>query len=269
MSSVSYRHFTGTAAEHYDRFFVPAIAQPVSGDVLRAADVQPGERVLDVACGTGVVARLAAAQVGPRGSVTGVDVAADMIAVASAGPVAGGPPVDWHVADATSLPFPEAEYDLVVCQLGLMFMDDAPAALAEMHRVLAPGGRLVVSTPGRIQRPFEIMEQAIAQHIGAELGGFVRLVFSMHDPEAVAALLHDAGLRDVMATVTTAALTLPGPAEFLWQYINLTPMGPIVAAAPEPARAAMERQVVEGWAPFVVNGVTPVSQPMVLATARR
>jgi hypothetical protein len=112
------------------------------------------------------------------------------------------------------------------------------------------------------------MEQAIVDHISAELGGFVRAVFSMHDPDAVAALLRTAGLDDVDANESIATLHLDAPAAFLWQYINLTPMGPFVAAAPEAAQAAMERQVVDSWAPFVVDGTTPVDQPMVIATGR-
>ncbi len=72
---------------------------------------------------------------------------------------------------------------------GLMFMEDRAGALAELHRVLIPGGRVVINTPGRIQPPFEAMEQAIVEHIGPELGTFVGAVFSMHDPSALAGLL--------------------------------------------------------------------------------
>lgn len=269
MSSVSYRKFTGTAAENYQRYFVPAIATPVSVDLLRTADLQPGERVLDVACGTGLIARLAAEQVGAGGSVTGIDIAPEMIDVAKATPSAGGPAIEWQVSDAASLPFPDDSYDVVLCQMGLMFMEDRGAAVTEMRRVLAPGGRLVVNTPGKIQRPFELMEQAIVDHISPELGGFVRVVFSMHDPNAVAMLLRDVGLNDVSSTMSIASFQLPSPAEFLWQYINLSPMGPLVAQAPEAARSAMERQVVDGWQPFVVDGATLIDQPMVIATGRK
>lgn len=269
MTTVSYRQLTGTGAENYERHFVPAIGGPVAELTLETASLRPGERVLDVACGTGVVARRAAEAVGPTGAVAGLDLAADMIDVARRAPAPAEPAIEWHVGDAASIPVPDAAYDVVVCQMGLMFMADKDRAAAEMRRVLAPGGRVVVVTPGEIQRPFEIMERAIVEHIGADLGAFVTLVFSMHDPGAVAALLRHAGLDDVTASVVGVDLRLPAPREFLWQYVNLTPMGPIVAAAPEDAKAALERDVVEGWAPFVTGGRVLGRQPMVVATGRR
>jgi hypothetical protein len=138
-----------------------------------------------------------------------------------------------------------------------------------MRRVLASGGRLVVSTPGRIQPVFELMEQAIVDNISAELGGFVRAVFSMHDPSAVEALLGAAGLDDASSTERTVTLRLPSPAEFLWQYVSLTPMAPFVAQATDEARAALERQVVDDWQPYVADGATVVEQPMVIATGQK
>lgn len=269
MTTLSYRDFTGTAAENYQRYFVPAIAGPVSEPLLADAGLAPGQRVADVACGTGLIARLAAERVGPTGAVTGVDVAPDMIDVARSVPAAGGATVDWRVADAADLPLPDGSADVVLCQMGLMFMEDRGAAVAEMRRILGPGGRLVVSTPGRIHPTFELMEQALVDQISADLGGFVRAVFSMHDPDAVGTLLRDAGLEDVSAREASVTLRLPAPAEFLWQYVSLTPMAPLVAAAPEEARAALEHQVVEAWAPYVLDEGTPVEQPMVVATGRR
>jgi ubiquinone/menaquinone biosynthesis C-methylase UbiE len=168
MSSVSYRHFTGTAAENYQRDFVPAIATPVSRDLLRAADLRPGERVLDVACGTGAISRLAAERVGLGGSVTAIDIAPDMIDVAKAVAGPDGAKIDWRTADAESLPLPDASVDVVLCQMGLMFMENRSAAIAEMRRVLADG-RVVVNTPGRIQPVYEHLERAIVEHISPDL----------------------------------------------------------------------------------------------------
>lgn len=268
MRTASFRDYSGTAAELYQSFFVPAIATPVSGELLRTADLRAGERVLDVACGTGIITRAAAEQVGQTGTVTAIDVAPDMLEVAKATPAAGAP-IDWHQADAASLPLPDASYDVALCQMGLMFVEDRTGALAELHRVLTPGGRVVINTPGRIQPLFKAMEQAIVEHIGPELGAFVSAVFSMHDPSALAALLGATGFTDVSSKEYAARLTLPRPANFLWNYINLTPMGPIVAEASEEAKAAMERQVVEVWTPHIVEGTTPVDQPMALAWGRR
>lgn len=242
---------------------------PAHEALMALASPEPQERVLDVACGTGLVTRLAAEQVGPTGSVTGIDVAPDMIDVAKATEGPAGAHIEWHVADAASLPLPDASYDVVLCQMGLMFMEDRTAALAEMRRVLAPGGRIALNTPGKIQPVFEVMEEAIVGHISPELGGFVRAVFSIHDPDTLASLLRAAGFEDVTAEEYRARLRLPSPVEFLWQYINLTPMGPFVAQAPEEAQAAMERQAVEGWQPYTVDGTLRVEHPMVVAAGRR
>ncbi|HUP85591.1 MAG TPA: methyltransferase domain-containing protein [Acidimicrobiales bacterium] len=269
MTAVSFRNQTATPAANYQRHFVPAIAGPASADLLAVADLQPGERVLDVACGTGVIARLAAARVGSTGTVSAIDLSEDMIDVAKATPAPPKPVIEWRTGNAMSLPLDDERYDVVTCQMGLMFMEDRRAALVEMRRVLVAGGRVVVNTPGAIQAPFALMEQAIVDHISADLGGFVRTVFSMHDPFAVGDHLRDAGFCDVDAQQRTATLQLPGPAEFVWQYINLTPMAPFVAKATEAAKTAMERQVVETWQPYVVGGATPVDQPMVIATGRR
>jgi SAM-dependent methyltransferase len=269
MSTPSYLTYSARAAESYQRFFEPAIATPVSGPLLDAAALQPGDRVLDVACGTGVIARRAAELVGPTGSVAGVDVAPDMIDVAKGADGPEGAHVEWHVADAASLPLPDAAYDVVLCQMGLMFMADRAGALSEMRRVLASGGRVAVSTPGPIQPVFQILESGIERHIDPTLGKFVAGVFSMHDPDELAALLTSAGFGAVTATTVPVELRLPGPVDWLWQYVNLTPIASLVAAADPEARASLERHVVEAWQPYVAKGRLRVRQPMVIANGRR
>lgn len=253
-------------AEFYESAFVPAIAVPISGRLLDLAHLQPGERVLDLACGTGIVARLAATRVGSTGAVVGVDNSPDMIAVARRSPP-GGAAMEWHEADAESLPLARDSVDCVLCQVGLMLISDQAAALAEVRRVLRPGGRFVASTPGAIQPLFEVLGQALAQHIDPHLEGFVRAVFSLPDPDAVAALLRDAGFVGVEAEERTITADLPGPARFLWDYVGSTPLGFVVAEAPEEAARALERDVVERWQAFVDGaGRLVLNQPMVYAT---
>jgi SAM-dependent methyltransferase len=269
MSTVSYRQFTGRAAENYQRDFVPLIATPVAETLLPAVDLRHGERVLDVACGTGHVTRAAAAAVGSTGAVTGVDIAPDMIDVAKSVAAPRGAHIDWQIGDAAALSIPDASVDVVLCQMGLMFMADRAAAVSEMRRVLRPSGRVAINTPGRIPPFFEALEGALVNCISPDLGGFVSAVFSMHDPDGVTALLSEAGLRDASASVVTTRLRLPEPSEFLWCYIGLTPMAAFIEQAPETATSALERVFVEEAQPYVVDGTSVVDLPVVVATARR
>ena len=265
---VSFRHYSGTAAENYERYFVPVIARPVAEDLLRAAELRPAERVLDAACGTGIIARLASEHVGSSGKVVGVDVAPDMIAVARSTPVPSELPIEWREADAASLPFPDDSFDVVLCQMSLMLFPDKVASLAEMRRVLTAGGRVALNTPGTINRPMEILAEGLARHVNPDLAGFVHAVFSMSDPTIHEELLDEAGFKDVATTVAATTLRLPPPQEFMWQYINLTPLGAFVSQAPEAAQAALEADVVDQWQQFLELSGEPVDQPMVIATGR-
>ena len=135
----------GSAPETYQRALVPAIFAPWVIHVVDLADPRPGDRVLDVACGTGVVARAAASRVGSAGAVTGIDLNRGMLTVAKSVPGSDQPPsapIHWHEGTADNLPFPSSAFDIVYCQLGLQFFPDRPAALREMHRVLVSGGKL-------------------------------------------------------------------------------------------------------------------------------
>lgn len=268
MSTASFRDYSGSAAQLYQDFFVPRIATPASGELLRVADLQPGERAVDVACGTGVVARAAAEAVGPSGSLVGVDVAPDMLAVAADTP-APGAPIEWTEGDAASLPLPDVSTDVALCQMGLMFVGDKAAAASELRRVVAPSGRVVVNTPGEISPVLAAMRDAIAENVDPNLGGFVDAVFSMPDPDTLTDLLDAAGFDDAAGHAYTVTMDLPAPAEMLWNYINLTPLGMFIGPASDGAKDAMEAQFVEACEPHVVDGNLPVDQPMALAHAFR
>ncbi len=134
--------------------------------------------------------------------------------------------------------------------------------------MLRPGGRVVVNTPGRIQPLFEAMEQAIVDNLDPQLGAFVRVVFSMHEPEILSGLLAGAGFADVVSAEYTVRLELPEPAELLWNYVNLTPMAPLVAQAPEAAQKAMEDQFVRACG-SLPGAATAFDQPMAIAWGLR
>src|SRR3954468_24179080 len=133
-------------ANIYEERFVPAMFALLAQLVLATIGMQPGTRVLDVACGSGIVARTAAPLVGSSGQVAGLDANPAMLAVARQAAAADGLNIEWRVGNAQSLPFADRSFDLVLCQHGLQFFPDRLAALTEMHRVLAPGGRVAIVT---------------------------------------------------------------------------------------------------------------------------
>jgi ubiquinone/menaquinone biosynthesis C-methylase UbiE len=260
------KSYAGTAAENYQRFFVPAIGAPVANDLIAIADLQPGERVLDVACGTGVVTRLAAERVGAAGSVTGLDINSGMLAVArSATP--SDTSINWQEASAESMPFPDGAFNVVLCQMGLQFVPGKLTALREMRRVLESGGRAVTSVPGPKPPLFAIMTDALARHLSPEAASFGDLVFSMHDIDELKELMRSAGFRNVDVEAKPKSLRLPAPADFLWQYIHSTPFAAAAAQAGEAERAALESEVCERWQEFVEDGFLSLQVGMTTATA--
>lgn len=255
-------------SENYERFFVPAIGAPLATDLVRRAALRPGERVLDVACGTGIVARLASQEIGAKGTVAGLDVNPDMLAVARSATPAGSS-IDWHEASAEAMPFPDASFDVVLCQMGLQFMPDKHAALSEIGRILVPGGRLILNMPGPTPQLFAIMGEALARHFGTEAAGFVNQVFSLHDTAEIQNLISGAGFHDISVQSETKSLRLPGPEDFLWQYVNSTPLAGAVARVDDERRGSLERDIVSEWQQFVKDRALTLHVRMVSATARK
>lgn len=257
-----------TVPENYQRFFVPAIGKPLAEDLIRRAALKPGERVLDVGCGTGVVTRLAAERVGRDGKVAGLDINPAMLAVARS-VTPSETSIEWHQASAEAIPLPDATFDAVLCQLSLQFVGDRGKALSEMHRVLAPSGRLVLSVAGPAHPMFETLADAMGRHVSAQAAGFVKAVFSMHDDAELEALLGDAGFRDVDVHAEDRELSLPGASDFLWQYVGSTPLAGPVAGADQRARSALENEVVAEWSLFEEDDGMSFRQRVVTASARR
>lgn len=260
--------FGRTPYEAYERHFVSAIGLPAAQDLIERANPQPGEKVLDVACGTGVVARLAADRVSPGGAVVGVDVNAGMLDVARS-VMSPEAPIQWYEAPAESMPLPDGTFDLVTCQLSLQFFADKPAALREMRRVLVPGGRLAIGVPGEIPEIFEILADGLSKHVGPSLQGFVYQVFSLNDPAELGRMVEEAGFVDVKSASERKTLRLPQPEEFLWQYIYATPLAEPVLRAGQDQRNALAQDVIPKWRRFLENGGMRYEQDIVVATARK
>ena len=187
------------AARIYDAFFVPALFAEWARPVCDAAEIRPGDRVIDIACGTGVAAREAAKRTEGRGKVTGIDCNSGMLAVAQE----HAPHIKWHEGRAETLPFKNGSFNAALCQFGLMFFADQALALREMRRVIAPSGRGVVAVWDRAENSpgYAAMIDLIDRMFGHMAADALRAPFALGELGRLSSLLHRAGWGD--ATIHT------------------------------------------------------------------
>jgi SAM-dependent methyltransferase len=185
-------------AETYERVLVPTIFAPWAEEILsRARPIGPADRILDLGCGTGIVARSLRQRLGGGANITGADANADMIAMARS----LAPDLDFREANATALPFGDHSFELVVSQQMLQFVPDPGAALREVRRVLVPGGRFIAATwrPRHEQPLYEVLGQVAQRHLGAA----DEKRFLLGDDAMLRTLLTEAGMDDVHIEVVT------------------------------------------------------------------
>jgi SAM-dependent methyltransferase len=200
-----------SAAEVYEEFFVPALFLEPARLVARAAETKPGQLVLDVACGTGVLARQIAQVVGP-GCVIGIDRNEGMLSVARR----LAPAISWQLGLAEALPFAAGVFDRVVSQFGLMFFDDPTKALREMRHVVKTDGRMVVAVWGALESTpgYEAMVNLLERLFGTQVADALRAPFALGDPDLLRGMLADAGARK--ATIETVDITAHFPSLEAW-----------------------------------------------------
>lgn len=266
--SVYGANYGGTAPENYERYFVPVIPRPFASDLVTEAGLAAGDRVLDVACGTGIVARLAAERVRPGGTAAGLDLNPAMLSVARAAAAASGAAIRWYETSAESIPLPDSSFDVVLCQLGLQFMTDKSAALREMRRTLAPNGRLFISTP-LPNAFFEVLDNALARHVNEEAAAFLRMVFTLNDVRVIEELLQSAGFSHMSVRRISKSLRLPAARDFLWQYVHCTPLTGLLSEVPSTRLAALQDEVIRRWQPWSDGSGMTYEQEMILARARK
>lgn len=222
-------------AQTYEDYLVRHQFRLWTEELLARATPTPGERVLDVACGTGIVARSVAQRLGGDTTVTGLDLNPAMIDVARATAEREGVAITWHVGRADTLPFPDGAFDLVLIQQGLQFFPDKLTALREVVRVLAPGGRLGTATWAEIAAHpfFESLATAVERHLGTSAQ---RTPFSLGDVDALRSILMGAGFVDIEIERVTRTVRFPDPARFI-------ELGLASATAAVPAMQTMDATV--------------------------
>lgn len=257
MSEQEQWQLAGSAPELYQRYLVPAVTAIWAADLAEQADLRPGERVLDVACGTGVVARIASKRVGSAGQVAALDINAGMLAVARSLPLATGTAISWHEGSVLALPFATATFDVVLCQLGLQFFPDQPAALQEIRRVLIPNGRLALNVFGPIEHnpATHALADALDRRMYLGASAAKRTEHILADTRKLDALITAAGFRNVEIRTASKIVRFPSPTDYVRIQLAATPLATLIAqydaARRERLIAALIEDLSAALAPYV------------------
>ena len=209
------------AAEAYEAKFVPAMFTEWAQRMVTVAGVSPGQRILDVACGTGIAARTAAEIAGAE-AVTGVDINPAMLAVAAR----VRPEISWLQGDAAALPVPEGAFDVVLCQMALMFFPDAVAALREMCRAAVDGGTVAVAVPGRLadQPGYGPFVELVSRHADAGAMSLLGVYWACGDLDELERLFAEAGLLGVEVQTHIGEAKYSSAADFMAVEVVSTPL---------------------------------------------
>ena len=230
----------GSTPELYERYLVPAITSLWAADLIDRAPLRPEDRVLDIACGTGVVTRLAAQRIA-TGRVVGLDLNPGMLAAAR---IAGkGAAIEWLEGSALSLPFEDSCFDVVLCQLGLQFFPDQSLALREMKRVLAPSGRVALSVYSAIEHTpaAYAFVRALDLHLGPHASKIKRSEHVFADATEVETLMTEAGFEQVNVDTVLQRITFPSILDYVRFQLIATPMATLLKTQND-----IERETIVG-----------------------
>jgi SAM-dependent methyltransferase len=242
--------FVGSIPEQYDRHLGPVIFEPYAADLAARLSLAPGARVLEVACGTGIVTRRLLAALPADGRLVATDLNPPMIDWARSR-LPADPRLELKPADAQALPFADASFDVVVCQFGVMFFPDKPLAMREARRVLAPGGRLVFNVWGTLaENPFgRIAHGTIGGFFTSDPPQFYNTPFGWADEGVIRATVAGAGFSDVRVDTVEAPVSAESAADFA---IGLVRGNPVLLAIQERGvdPEAVTRAVAEALVAF-------------------
>lgn len=198
------------------------MGKEVTDALVGYANPQPGERVLDIACGTGAPSLKVARKVGPDGIVFATDINEEPVKIAAARAKERGlENMRFERADVHSLPYSDSGFDLVTCRFGVMFFTDLPRALGEIRRVLKPGGRVAFAAWGSFEQPyFQSTVQIVMRHTGVTMPPGAASMFRFGQQGRLAGALSDAGFAGVQDEVRTVPWVWPDSAEELWAYFQ-------------------------------------------------
>ncbi len=249
-----------SAVDAYEAQKVTSIFAPLAQATLEQVQVSQGDRVLDVACGTGIVARTLNKQCPGPVNVAGVDLNEMMIEKSRAMTDGFAGRFEWHVADASDMPFDDASFSVVFCQQGLQYFSDDAAALSEMRRVLLPDGRLALSLWAPANDYFLAQEEALKKYVSTEAGTKALAPFSYPCEERVPELLQKLGFKNIRSGILTVDRVIPDVVDGIREDILGSPLGPLVKHKGRRAMDAVVDEIVETCSRYIVDGNLTIAQ---------
>ncbi|KUJ85631.1 hypothetical protein AVO45_01165 [Ruegeria marisrubri] len=254
-------HLSVAAAQTYEAQNVPAMFEPLAEQTLAAVSLPPAARVLDVACGTGIVARKLAERLDAASRIVGVDVNPAMIEVARSLSDVNGRKIEFVTASAEAMPFGDGEFDLVFCQQGLQFFPDRSAALGEIRRVMSAGGKLVVTCWAGVPPLFRIAAEALNRHLGPAAAEKALEPFVWNDAERIRGLIVEAGFHCPDPVRLEIERSLPATAEAIRAELLATPNEAALKIAGEEVIGWMAGEILSELAPYEQDGTLKIPQP--------
>jgi ubiquinone/menaquinone biosynthesis C-methylase UbiE len=233
----------GNAPQLYERETVHTLARPLAELMFAHVSLQAGDRVLDAACGTGIVTRVAVQRFGNLAHIMGVDLNPGMLDVARAHTPNMGVPVEWRQGDVCALPFPDESFEMVLCQQGLQFIPDPVAALREIRRVLVPGGRLGFTVFSEIPAYYAVLADALARHVSADAASSCLSRYTLRDATTLRTLVADAGFAAIVMHVLEVMRRMPASAASVVEAMARAPYAREVAAVDDAVRQAIGYEV--------------------------
>ena len=261
----------GDSAEAYERHLVPQFMAQGAQILVSLAGLGEGDRVLDVATGTGIVARTAAPVVGATGSIDAVDLNTSMLAVARKQSAGLQPAITWRLGDAHDLPYRDATFDVVFCQQGLQFFRERDTALAEMYRVLVPGGRVAVSLMRSVEHnpSYRILADVVARYLDPEAGATLVSPFARISTAELRDLMTATGFREVQIIHGHAPARYESVEEFARLEASSSPLATSFGALPEHERETLLQDLRVALGDYVDDQGIVFPTAIYVATGKR
>jgi ubiquinone/menaquinone biosynthesis C-methylase UbiE len=267
MANTSFQ-LEGDAPQRYERNIVPMISSPMAEQMFEHVSLQDGDHVLDVACGTGIVTRVAAQRFPNVARIVGVDLNTRMLEVARENTPTTGVPLEWQQGDMCELPFPDRSFDVALCQRGIQFVPNKLAALREIRRALVSRGRFVFSVFAA-PSPYHVkLSEALTRHVSAEAATSCLSPFSWRDEEVIRKLLDEAGFHGIEMRIMEFMIRFRASVDSVLGWIASAPYAREVAAVSEEARLAVGQEVVDALQPYLEGNDFVVPQEALLVQAQ-